>query len=44
MRVIAMVPAPRDFAADALPHLTLPSLAGFGRGHAQSVWSRAFSP
>jgi len=44
MHVIAVAPEPRDFAADALPHLTLPSLAGFGRGHAQSLWSRALSP
>jgi mannitol-1-/sugar-/sorbitol-6-/2-deoxyglucose-6-phosphatase len=44
MHVIAIVPEPRDFAADALPHLTLASLAGFGRGHAQSLWDGALSP
>ena len=44
MRVIAIAPEPRDFPADARPHLTLPSLAGFGRSHVQSLWSCALSP
>jgi mannitol-1-/sugar-/sorbitol-6-/2-deoxyglucose-6-phosphatase len=44
MQVIAIAPQTREFAADAPPHLTLPSLAGFGRGHAESLWGRPLSP
>lgn len=44
MHVIAIAPEPREFAADALPHLTLPSLAGFDQDHARSLWARSLSP
>jgi len=44
MRVIAVVQEPREFAADALPHLTLPSLAGFGPAHAHTLRVGSISP
>lgn len=44
MSVIAIAPTPVSFAPDASPHLTLASLAGFGRGHAESLWMSSLSP
>jgi sugar-phosphatase len=44
MKVIAIAGAPVAFAPDAPPHLTLASLAGFTRDHAESLWGNAISP
>ena len=44
MHVIAIAPESRAFAPDALPHLTLASLSGFARGHAETVWTRSITP
>jgi len=44
MHVIAIAPASQAFAPDALPHLTLESLAGFARGHAESLWASSLNP
>jgi sugar-phosphatase len=43
MQVIAIAATPLAFAADALPHLTLASLAGFARAHAETLWARSLS-
>ena len=43
MHVIAVAGTPQAFAADAAPHLTLASLAGFSRAHAEALWARSFS-
>jgi len=44
MNVIAIAPAPQSFAADAPPHLTLGSLTGFARTHADTLWASSLSP
>ena len=44
MKVVAITSAPHSFALDALPHLTLATLSGFARGHAESVWAGAATP
>jgi mannitol-1-/sugar-/sorbitol-6-/2-deoxyglucose-6-phosphatase len=44
MHVIAIAPPSQAFGADALPHLTLASLAGFARDHAETLWARSLSP
>jgi len=44
MSVIAITTTPMNFSPDALPHLTLASLAGFTRDHAESLWMSSLSP
>ena len=44
MSVIAIATAPVAFAPDALPHLTLASLAGFTRSHAEALWALSLNP
>jgi sugar-phosphatase len=44
MTVVAIAPASQAFATDALPHLTLASLEGFARDHAESLWARVLNP
>jgi sugar-phosphatase len=43
MHVIAVGETPQAFAADAAPHLTLASLAGFSRAHAETLWASSFN-
>jgi mannitol-1-/sugar-/sorbitol-6-/2-deoxyglucose-6-phosphatase len=44
MHVVAIAPPSQAFAPDALPHLTLGSLAGFARGHAEALWASSLNP